>query len=197
MLQACVRQAALRAKVIGNWEVSATSALARFPQVRGRVHVLRRPLPRWLDGVMTSRFRRAGIGVVPKRGSLDRILTMLAAGHAVAFPLDQYAVGRDAVEVEFFGTSTGTFRSLAIVARATGAPVVPAATWRAADGGHVIRFEDALTPRDADDPDAWIRLNTRAYNASLERMILQHPEQWFWAHRRWKNRSPTPRVSRP
>jgi KDO2-lipid IV(A) lauroyltransferase len=31
-----------------------------------------------------------------------------------------------------------------------------------------------------------IRLNTRAYNVALERMILRHPEQWIWMHRRWK-----------
>jgi lauroyl/myristoyl acyltransferase len=26
----------------------------------------------------------------------------------------------------------------------------------------------------------------RTYNAALERMILRHPEQWWWVHRRWK-----------
>ena len=31
-----------------------------------------------------------------------------------------------------------------------------------------------------------IRLTTRAYNAMLERLVLRHPEQWFWVHRRWK-----------
>jgi KDO2-lipid IV(A) lauroyltransferase len=174
---------------LGNWEVAATSTLARFPQGRGRVHCVRRPLPRWLDGIVTRRFDAAGLGVVPKKDGLDRILAVLAAGDAVAFPLDQYAVGRDGVEVAFFGTPTGTFRSLAIVARATGAAVVPAATWRGADGSHVVRFDEALAPIDADDPDEWIRLNTRAYNAALERMILEHPEQWFWAHRRWKGRA--------
>ena len=32
-----------------------------------------------------------------------------------------------------------------------------------------------------------IRLTTRAYNAALERLVLRHPEQWFWVHRRWKD----------
>ena len=34
-----------------------------------------------------------------------------------------------------------TFKSLAIIALATGAPVVPATSWREADGRHVLRFE--------------------------------------------------------
>jgi KDO2-lipid IV(A) lauroyltransferase len=177
----------LLAAHLGNWEVAVTHGIAQFTQYHGRFHFLRRPLfPAWLDRVVTRRFRRAGLGVLPKKGALDRLLACLGNGDSVIFLLDQYAAGRDGVEVEFFGTPTGTFRSLAIIARATGAPVVPATTWRESDGGHVLRFEDALPPIACDDPAEWIRANTRAYNRALERAILQHPEQWFWAHRRWK-----------
>ena len=88
--------------------------------------------------------------------------------------------------MDFFGSPAGTFRSLAIIARATGAPVVPVATWRAADGSHVLRFEEALDWIACENANEAIRCNTRAYNAALERFILQHPEQWLWAHRRWK-----------
>ncbi|HCJ1065026.1 TPA: hypothetical protein NQN31_002738, partial [Legionella pneumophila] len=24
------------------------------------------------------------------------------------------------------------------------------------------------------------------YNQALEQLILEHPEQWWWVHRRWK-----------
>jgi KDO2-lipid IV(A) lauroyltransferase len=88
--------------------------------------------------------------------------------------------------LEFFGHPAGTFRSLAIIALATGAPVVPAASWREPDGCHVLRFEEALSLIECDDADEAIRRNTRAYNAVLERLVLRHPEQWFWVHRRWK-----------
>ena len=37
-----------------------------------------------------------------------------------------------------------------------------------------------------DNVNEEIRLTTRAYNAALERLVLRHPEQWFWVHRRWK-----------
>jgi KDO2-lipid IV(A) lauroyltransferase len=33
-----------------------------------------------------------------------------------------------------------------------------------------------------------IRLNTRAYNEAIEKMLMRHPEQWIWMHRRWKHR---------
>lgn len=176
---------------LGNWEIATTGGLTQFEQYRGQFHVLRRPLvPAWLDRAVTRRFRRAGFGVLPKKGALDRLLARLQVGDAVIFLLDQYAAGRDGIAVEFLGTATGTFRSLAIIARATGAPVVPAGTWRGADGRHVLRFEEALPLIDCSDATESIRRNTRAYNAALERFILQHPEQWFWAHRRWKDAPP-------
>jgi len=171
----------------GNWEVATVAGIGNFPQYRGRLHFVRRVLhPAWLDALVTRRFRRAGFGVLPKKGSLDAVLDRLAAGDVVVFVFDQHASGSDGIPVEFFGHPAGTFRSLAILALATGAPVVPAASWREPDGRHVLRFEEALPLIECEDVNEAIRRNTRTYNAALERLVLRHPEQWFWVHRRWK-----------
>jgi uncharacterized protein (DUF1684 family) len=69
--------------------------------------------------------------------------------------------------------------SLAIIALATGAPVLPATSWREAGGRHVLRFETPIVPIEIDDTGEAIRRNTRAYNAELERLILVRPEQWY------------------
>jgi KDO2-lipid IV(A) lauroyltransferase len=172
----------------GNWEVATVAALGRFPQMCGRIHFVRRPIkPRWLDRFVNWRFRRAGFGVLPKRGSLDAILDALAAGDAIVFPFDQHAGPPDGIEVDFFGHPAWTFKSLALLALASEAQVLPAASWRKPDGRHVLRFEEALSPVTGADVNAEIRHNTRAYNAALERLILRHPEQWYWVHRRWKS----------
>jgi KDO2-lipid IV(A) lauroyltransferase len=171
----------------GNFEVATAAGLASYPHARGRFYFVRRPFkPRWLDDLVTRRFRRAGFGVLPKRGGLEAILDRLNAGDLVVFPFDQHAGRKDGVVVEFFGHPAGTFRSLAILALNTGAPVVPAASWREPDGRHVLRFEEPLEVIESDDVNKAIRRNTRAYNAALERLILRHPEQWWWVHRRWK-----------
>jgi KDO2-lipid IV(A) lauroyltransferase len=172
---------------LGNWEIAVLGGIGAFPQYRGQFHFLRRPLrPRWLDRLVTNRFRRAGFGVIAKKGSLDQVLDRLAASDAVIFTFDQHAGGRDGILVDFFGHPAWTFRSLAIISLSTGVPVVPVATWREADGRHVLRFEDALPILERAEPGEAIRANTQAYNDALERMILRHPEQWFWMHRRWK-----------
>jgi phosphopantetheine--protein transferase-like protein len=174
----------------GNWEVATVAALSRFPQMRGRIHFVRRPIkPRWLDRFVNWRFRQAGFGVLPKRGSLDAILDRLAAGDAVVFPFDQHAGPPDGIEVDFFGHPAWTFRSLALIAVASDALVLPAASWREAGGTHVLRFEEPLVAIVCADVGDEIRRNTRAYNAALERLILRQPEQWYWVHRRWKRAS--------
>jgi KDO2-lipid IV(A) lauroyltransferase len=76
---------------------------------------------------------------------------------------------------------------MALIALATGAPVVPAASWREPDGTHVLRFLPPLTPIVDNDVGAEITRNTRAFNQALELVIVRHPEQWWWMHRRWKN----------
>jgi KDO2-lipid IV(A) lauroyltransferase len=171
----------------GNFEVATAAGLDRYPQARGRFWFVRRPLkPAWLDALVSRRFRRAGFGVLPKRGGLEAILDRLNAGDLIVFPFDQHASKKDGVVVDFFGHPAGTFRSLAILALSTGAPVVPAASWREPNGDHVLRFEEPLAVIESHDVNDAIRRNTRAYNAALERIILRHPEQWWWVHRRWK-----------
>ncbi|HTS20530.1 MAG TPA: 4'-phosphopantetheinyl transferase superfamily protein [Casimicrobiaceae bacterium] len=174
----------------GNWEVATVAGLRQFPQMHGRIHFVRRPIkPRWLDWFVNSRFRKAGFGVLPKRGSLDAILDRLAAGDAVVFAFDQHASPPDGIDVDFFGHKAWTFRSLALIALASEAQVLPAASWRESEGSHVLRFEEPVVLERAADAGEEIRLATRAYNAALERLILRHPEQWYWVHRRWKRAS--------
>jgi len=171
----------------GNWEVATVAGLAKFPEMRGKFHFVRRAIkPRWLDRLVTRRFNEAGFGVFPKRGSLDAMLERLERGEAIVFPFDQHARPPDGIEVDFFGQPAWTFKSLAIIALATGAPVLPAASWREPDGRHVLRFEEPLAPIECENTNEAIRRNTLAYNRELERLVVRHPEQWYWVHRRWK-----------
>lgn len=171
----------------GNWEVATAAAIAQFPHMHGRFHFVRRAVkPQWLDRLVTRRFAQAGFGVFPKRGSLDAMLGRLEQGDVIVFPFDQHAQPPDGIEVDFFGHPAWTLKSLAIIALATGAPVLPAAAWREPDGRHVLRFEDALPLFDCEDTNEAIRRNTLGQNKALERLVLRHPEQWYWVHRRWK-----------
>ena len=171
----------------GNWEVSTVAGIQQFPEFKGMFHFVRRPLkPKLFNDFVTRRFHKAGFGTIAKRGSLDQILDLLAGGAIVVYVFDQHAGRKDGVTVDFFGHPAGTFKSPALIAMASGAPVIPASSWREPDGTHVLRFEDPIPVMETDLPGEDIRTNTRAFNAVLERMLLRHPEQWIWMHKRWK-----------
>jgi len=175
----------------GNWEVSTVAGIAQFPQFKGLFHFVRRPLkPKLLNDFVTRRFQRAGFGTIAKRGSLDQILDLLAGGAIVVYVFDQHAGGKDGVVVDFFGHPAGTFKSPALLAMSSGAAVIPAHSWREPDGTHVLRFEEPIPLVDCESTTEAIRQNTRAFNAAIERMLLRHPEQWIWMHKRWKAAPP-------
>jgi KDO2-lipid IV(A) lauroyltransferase len=180
----------------GNFEVATVVGITQFPAYRGKFHFVRRALkPRLLNDFVTWRFRRAGFGSLSKRGSLDTIIELLQRSEVIVYTFDQHAGKKDGITVDFFGHPAGTFKSVAILALATGAPVIPASSWREPDGSHVLHFEEPLPLIECDDPGEAIRRNTRSYNAALERLLLRHPEQWIWMHRRWKLDSATKPTS--
>ncbi len=171
----------------GNWEVATVSGIGKYPEFKGMLHFVRRQMkPKWFNDFITRRFRRAGFGTVGHSGSLEQILGLLESGHLVVFVFDQHASGREGVVVDFCGHPAATFKSLAILALNTGAPVIPTSTWREPDGSHVLRFEDPLPLLQHEKVSEEIRLNTRSYNEAIEKMLMRNPEQWIWMHRRWK-----------
>ncbi len=171
----------------GNFEVSTVAGISQFPGYRGLFHFVRRQLkPKLLNDFITWRTRQAGFGTLAKRGSLEAILDLLAGGAIVVYVFDQHAGKGMGIPVELFGEPAGTFKSVALIALSTGVPVVPAYSWREPDGRHVLRFEDPVPLIEDPDIGEAIRRNTRAYNEVMERMLLRHPEQWIWMHRRWK-----------
>ena len=171
----------------GNWEVSTIAGIAQFPQFEGRFHFVRRQLkPEWLNQAVTRRFRRAGFGTIAKEGSLETIIDLLSSGALVVYVFDHHPKGKAGVVVDFFGHPAGTSKSPALIALASGAPVIPATSWREPDGTHVLRFEDPIPLVEGEDAGEAIRQTTRAFNAALERMVLRHPEQWIWDYKRWK-----------
>jgi phosphopantetheine--protein transferase-like protein len=177
----------------GNWEVATVEGIRQFPRYKELFHFVRRPLkPRWFNDFVTRRFRRSGFGTLSKRDSLDTILELLGQGAIIVYVFDQHAGPRDGVAVDFLGHPASTFKSLAILALNTGAPVIPASCWREPDGTHVLSFDDPLPLIESENISEAIRLNTRSYNDALGRMLLRHPDQWIWMHRRWKIAPPKP-----
>lgn len=174
----------------GNWEFTPVGAVLQFDVFKGRFHILRRLLSnKAFEKVLFRRFYKAGLNVIPKKSGLNQVLEALARNDVVVFIMDQYArPDKDGILVDFFGKKAGTYKSLALIARGTGAPVVPVVCYRESFARHVMKFYEPVEWVEDPDPDREIQENTRRYNEALERMVLDHPDQWCWFHRRWKTK---------
>ena len=171
----------------GNWELSAVAAMMQFRQYQNRFHVIRKSLGFGMERMVFGRFRRAGLKVIGRNDALSKTLEALEKNDVVIFIMDQHnKVGAKALAVEFFGREAGTHRSLAMVARQSGAPVIPAVSYRRQDGRHVMKFHPPLEWIHHKKPRQELYLNTLGYNRVLEKFVLDHPDQWLWMHRRWK-----------
>ena len=83
----------------------------------------------------------------------------------------------------FFGVPTATVTALPRLARLTGAKVVPVITQQVGDG-YVVR----MYPPWENYPTGDIEADVRRMNAFIEERVLEMPEQYFWAHKRFKTR---------
>ena len=175
---------------IGNWEYAPLGAILNFTEFTGHFHFIRRTLTnKTIEKILFSRYFKAGLKIIPKkRGSLDLVCQALEHNHAVIFVLDQHAAldNKDGIAVEFFNRKAGTYRSLASIARNTSIPVIPTETFRQKNGTHVLKFHEPLLWQDYTNSKEALYQNTKIYNQAIESMILNHPEQWMWLHKRWK-----------
>ncbi len=166
----------------GNWELLA--AANEFTGLA--LNVVVRPLDNpFLEALLARGRERWRLGLIQKRAALPAIRAALGRGECVGIMLDQHA-GRRGVLVPFFGQPASTSRSLAVLALKTGAPVVPVFIHRLGDGEHQVIVEPPLPLVRSGNVDQDVEVNTACYTATIERHVRQHPEQWFWVHRRWK-----------
>ena len=165
----------------GNWELLAAShELSVFP-----LSVVVRPLDNPMMDRVVERFRRrSGVELIGKRRALPEILEALRRGRIVGILLDQNASRAEGVFAPFFGIPASTSKAMALIALRTRAPVVPIFIRRVEGGRHRVEAGPAIAP----PADGDVAGYTAAFNHSIETVIRQAPEQWFWMHNRWKTR---------
>ncbi len=175
---------------IGNWELMALS----HKLIGQRLAFVARPLDnhyfdRWLLRLRT----RSGNKVIAKHGALLGVYRSLRQQYDVGLLMDQRVSIKNpgAIYVDFFNHKTGSSIALALLAARSGSPVVPIYMLREADGiRHTMCIEPEIPIFTGGSKEKNIKENTQRVQRALENIIREHPEQWFWMHRRWK-RSPT------
>ena len=124
-----------------------------------------------ISGLGTPVFERS-------RKGLAAMVKFLKSGGIVGMVADHYM--RHGQPIDFLGHPAYTATSAAEMAVKYNALVVPIYGLRHADGIGFDIIVDAEIPHD--DPITM----TQAMNDSLSKLVVEHMDQWFWIHRRWK-----------
>lgn len=167
---------------LGNWELSAAYMTARGLPVDAIAMHMANPLS---DAFFKRTRERFGMRVLFADDSVRAIPRALREGRAVGFLSDQSAKGLASTVVPFFGRPARTPRGAAVFAHRGNLPIVFVAALRRPDGRYTAYFED-VPLADTGDREADIDATVVRYTQVLERLVREHPEQYFWQHRRWK-----------
>ena len=132
--------------------------------------------------------QRTNYRTIPPKRSSAEIRARLAENASVAFLVDQHLSHRHAIVCEFFGQLAATTPAPTRFALETGAPILPAVTFRDPRSGyHVVRIEPEFhLEAPYDDPGKNLWHNTERLNRIIEGWIRSRPDNYFWVHRRWK-----------
>lgn len=122
-----------------------------------------------------------------ERGDIRQVIKNLKAGHIVWYGPDQDYGARNAVFVPFFGVPAATTTAPSRIARITGAPVIPFTHYRVDNNS---RYRVLMFPPMENFPSASFDEDARRINEFVESCIREHPEQYWWFHRRFKSRPP-------
>ncbi len=167
----------------GNWELLALATSYRV----GRIYVVaRRQNNPYINRMIERARTRFDNVVVYKRDGLRRVLSALKEGFPVGILMDQSVVPSEAILVDFFGEKAWTLKSPVVIARKTGAALLPAFISRR-DGGHIVKIYPEVKPSPEASEEA-LRRDLQRLNRFFEEYIEENPSEWLWIHRRWKKR---------
>ena len=176
----------------GNWELTKLADLPKIHEIpKNDIYVIRRKQAPLLQKILDYLYKPTKLTRIEQKGSIRSACNALKNNGVLIFPFDHRATQDEShsIDVEFFGIKASCFRSLALIAKCTGAVILPLNHHRAHSKQAILEYYPAITWINNSDKEQEIYQNTLQYNKILEQFILQHPEQWWcWAYKRWKKK---------
>jgi KDO2-lipid IV(A) lauroyltransferase len=169
----------------GNWELMGFMAKV----IGNPILVIAKPIKqvridRWITGIR----KVAGLEMIFPLNAARNVIKALSENRIVGILIDQRAKRSRGVWADFFGRRAPTTPGLAVLALKTGAPVVPVFMVRNGFQKHRLIIKAPLELIRTGDFEKDVEANTQLFTRTLESMIRQYPDQWFWLHRRWERK---------
>lgn len=178
---------------LGNWEAMAARLAQEMP-----IAAIMRPLSNSTAQEHMSGVRRAvGMELISKHAAARPTIKVLRAGGALCVLPDRHA-GSEGALLPLFGRQTRFEIAPARFAIMSGAPIVPVWGVRREPWLSNGRIEGRVLPAfsvhagQRHEREAAVIEGTKQVIAALENIVREHPDQWSWMLRRWRDDDAAP-----
>jgi heptosyltransferase II len=167
---------------IGNWELFILAP--RWLQNPLWAVIYQKLSNGYLDRHVQRSRESSGVLTIDRTEGLHRGVTVLRNGGMLGVLIDQHA-GDKGVWTPFFGRLASTTPFPAVLAKKTGAALMPVSIVTSGTARWRVEVDDFIPSREASPAEITARINL-----SLEKQIRKNPSDWFWVHNRWKTPNP-------
>ncbi|MFO8032913.1 MAG: lysophospholipid acyltransferase family protein [Desulfohalobiaceae bacterium] len=172
----------------GAWELLA-GILGLYFSDRPAQIIVRQPKNHALSQTLTHLRSHAGLQVVHNQQSTFTVLRSLKRQGISAFLVDHNCGRSKAIFLPFLQKYAAVNMGPAMLALRARAVVWPVFLARGQGKKYLLYSGPCLdTAALSGDFSCKMQQVAAFYTRAVEEMVLKHPEQWFWMHRRWKTR---------
>jgi KDO2-lipid IV(A) lauroyltransferase len=167
----------------GNWEMAGEFIASKGIRIGAIVKRQRNP---YVNEYIEKRRKDSKIHLIYKKRSFRGIVKELKNGAAIAFLSDQSA-NRQGIQLNFLGRKASVNIGAAKLALKFSVPIVFCYSLREPDNSLSLHFHKPIFIEELDENQKNIKYITQTLNNEIENVVKEHPENWFWVHKRWKN----------
>ncbi len=167
---------------VGSWELAGAYLATRGVPTDAVARHMNNPL---VDAYLNKARTAVGMNVIFDSEAVRRIPRSMKQGRLVGLVADQGVMGLASTFVTFFGRPAKTPRGPAVFALRYKVPIVFVAALLQPSGKYRFHAEE-IPVVDTGNRDEDVDDTVARFTAALERLVRQHPDQYFWHHRRWK-----------
>ena len=168
---------------IGSWELLGAVLGLRFDT---RAVARKLYFEPYQEIIMAMR-KRLGYGIYFQEDPITSMAKFVKDGGLLGLIADQDIAHNSGVFVPFFGKDAYTPVGPAALAALTKTTMLPVFCVYEAPGYKLV-IGQAIEPPEKRNDDTILAL-TRAWQAEIEKVVRDYPDQWAWFHRRWKTRA--------
>jgi KDO2-lipid IV(A) lauroyltransferase len=163
----------------GNWDLLACAAAERVP-----LSVVTKRLSIGVfDRIWQATRRRRNVTLIQAGNAAKPLLRALRRNEVVAMLVDQAPERERGTSLApFLGRTARVDLAPALIAERARAPIAVVFSHRRRDGTHVAELVRVIEPGSSSAEEAMTTITE-----DLTAFVHEHPTQWLWMHRRWKN----------